>query len=91
MGCYILSIASTVFVYAIRRRGDSAELRSLNLMLLGGAAFGFVDHLWNGELFTSANIFNDLLLGTAIVASIFGIWASITYLPDILKRNAPVL
>ncbi len=91
MVCYILSVVSAVLVYALRRRCDSPELRSFNLMLLGGTVFGFVDHLWNGELFSSANPIDDLVLGTAIVASISGIWALIAYLPAIVKKDALVV
>ncbi|MEW6528427.1 MAG: hypothetical protein AB1391_00915 [Candidatus Micrarchaeota archaeon] len=87
MVCYILSVICAVFVYAIRKRVRNPELRSLNLMLFGGAIFGFVDHLWNGELFASADIFNDLLLGIAIVSSIFGIWAVVVYTTSLKKLN----
>lgn len=91
MVCYALSVASAVAVYLLRRRSDSPELRTLNLMLLGGALFGFIDHWWNGELFASPDIVNDLLLGTAIVAGIFGIWTVITYGPMLLKRQSPAV
>ncbi|VVC01352.1 Uncharacterised protein [uncultured archaeon] len=90
MACYALSVLAAGGLYLIRRKGDSAELRSLNQMLLGGAVFGFVDHLWNGELFSSPNLVNDMMLGVAIVASILGIWATMTYGPMLLKRQSPV-
>lgn len=51
------------------------EHRRLSLLLLGGATFGVVDHLWNGQLFlTGPNLPMDLLLGVVITATIFAIW-----------------
>jgi hypothetical protein len=46
-----------------------------NLLLAGGAIFGLVDHLWNGELLLlGENLFLDLMLGVAITAAIFIVW-----------------
>jgi hypothetical protein len=50
----------------------------LNLLLAGGAIFGVVDHLWNGELFLlGENLVMDLLLGVTITVSLFVVWALI--------------
>lgn len=43
-------------------------------MFYGGALFGIVDHIWNGELFTSGNIVKDLSLGVVISLSILVSW-----------------
>lgn len=89
MVCYALSVLSAAAVYAIRRRGDAPELRTLNLMFFGGALFGFIDHWWNGELFYSPDLAADMLLGLAIVAGITGTWAAMTYGPLLLKSRNP--
>jgi hypothetical protein len=57
-------------------------------MLYGGALFGVIDHLWNGELFLiSGNIVSDLLLGVVITAFIIISWAAIL----IISRSNPIL
>jgi len=44
-------------------------------LLYGGAMFGLVDHLWNGELLLLGEApLMDLLLGATITAVIFGGW-----------------
>lgn len=44
-------------------------------MLYGGALFGVVDHLWNGELFLMGEApLMDVLLGVTITAVIFAGW-----------------
>ena len=44
-------------------------------MFYGGAVFGIVDHLWNGELFAvPTNLSKDLLLGAVISAVILISW-----------------
>lgn len=44
-------------------------------MFYGGAIFGVIDHLWNGELFlVSENWVKDLLLGVVIAAAILAGW-----------------
>jgi hypothetical protein len=51
------------------------------MLLAGGALFGVVDHLWNGELFLfSGNLLSDLLLGATITATIVAAWAVIVRL-----------
>jgi hypothetical protein len=51
--------------------------------MLGGAVFGVVDHLWNGELFlVGPNIANDVLLGFAITATILAVWGVMVYLEE---------
>jgi hypothetical protein len=60
-------------VWGSQRRGPAGWW--LNLLLYGGALFGLVDHLWNGELFLLGEApLMDLLLGATITAVIFGGW-----------------
>lgn len=59
----------------------------LNLLLLGGAIFGVVDHLWNGELLlVSENWMMDLALGFVITAAIFGTWAAVVRLSSAVPQ-----
>lgn len=86
--CYTVPIASAIMTSAVWRKTKSAKVWWLNLMLYGGALFGFVDHLWNGELFLiSDNIVKDLSLGVVITLSIFAAWG----LMLALSRVNPVL
>jgi len=82
MVCYVVPAVAAVVHYATRRNivnwKTSTHQLWLGLLLLGGAIFGIVDHLWNGELFLiGENIASDLLLGVVITVSIFVIWAII--------------
>jgi hypothetical protein len=53
----------------------------LSLLLAGGAIFGIVDHLWNGELILlGENLFLDLLLGVTITIVLIVTWFVITTL-----------
>jgi hypothetical protein len=50
----------------------------LNLLLIGGAIFGVVDHLWNGEIFLIGdNLVLDLMLGVTITTVIVLIWEAL--------------
>ncbi len=76
MVCYvvplIVAIATTLF-WSSKGKGPAGWW--LNLFLYGSAIFGFVDHLWFGELFLISNAWRmDLLLGVTITAAIFGGW-----------------
>ena len=52
----------------------------LSVMLLGGAFFGVIDHLWNAELFLiSTNWIMDMALGFTITAMIVASWWVITF------------
>lgn len=73
--CYIAPLAGAVVTTAVWSRTKNAKTWWLNLMFYGGALFGIIDHLWNGELFLiSENIISDLLLGVAISAVILIAW-----------------
>ena len=76
--------------HSVQKLDQNAHKNWLNLMFLGGAIFGFLDHLWNGELFLiGPNLFSDLALGFTITAGIIGSWGIINYTPKItdLMRN----
>ncbi len=76
MVCYMIPLAAAVIssvVWGTRKKGPAGWW--LNLLLYGGAIFGAVDHLWNGELFMIGGApLVDLLLGVTITAVIFGGW-----------------
>ncbi len=86
--CYTVPIAGAVITSVAWGRTKSIKLWWLNLMLYGGAIFGFIDHLWNRELFLiSDNIAKDLLLGVTITVSILGMWGVMI----ILSKFSPTL
>ena len=92
MVCYAVPAVAAVLHYAARRNILSwrASIHQfwLGLLLLGGAIFGIVDHLWNGELFLiGENIVSDLLLGVSITVSIFVIWVIIVTLDKTAKKT----
>jgi hypothetical protein len=78
--CYIIPLVTAILSSVVWRfKGDSSPAGFwLVLLLCGGALFGVVDHLWNGELFLiGENIKSDLLLGCTITGTIFGSWGVI--------------
>lgn len=73
--CYTIPVAGAIVTSIIRHKKKDVKIWRLNLMFLGGAIFGVVDHLWNRELFlVSENLFADLLLGVVISAIIIVFW-----------------
>ena len=83
MVCYIVPTIATVIEF-IRKRNKKDQRHQLNLLFLGGAIFGIIDHLWNGELFLiSSNWVSDLTLGFTITAGIIGSWGLIISAPKI--------
>ena len=86
--CYAVPTSGAVITTAIWSKTKSVKVWWLTLLLWGGAIFGVIDHLWNGELFlVSKNIVSDLMLGVVITAVIFVGW-SITV---IMSKSNPVL
>lgn len=86
MVCYAVLLGATVLTYAARRfsriRGPQGFW--LNIMFLGGALFGVIDHAWNGELFLlGQNIFSDLALGFTITGVITAGWGLVVFGPKI--------
>jgi uncharacterized membrane protein (UPF0182 family) len=73
--CYVISLVAAIFVSVIWSKTRSYQLWWLNLMLWGGAMFGVIDHLWNGEIFVvSSNPVRDLMLGVIITLLIVAFW-----------------
>lgn len=77
MVCY--AVPTTVAVLSILYRGKHSlhtkYAQWFTLLFSGGAVFGIVDHLWNGELFLIGdNIVSDILLGFAITAALSVVW-----------------
>lgn len=86
--CYAVPVAGAVVTSFLWKRKKEVKLWWLNLMFYGGALFGVIDHLWNGELFLiSENLVRDLLLGVAISLGIVGFWFMIV----VLSKASPTL
>lgn len=73
--CYAVPTAGAIVTSFIWSRNKNVKIWWLNLLFWGGALFGLIDHLWNGELFLiSRNIASDLLLGAVVTLAILLIW-----------------
>ncbi len=82
MVCYAVPLVATVITYLGRRVKHRKDVNFfwLNLMFLGGALFGGIDHLWNGELFLMGpNFMMDIALGFTITGGIIASWSLIIY------------
>jgi hypothetical protein len=89
MACYAIPLIAAVIHYGLRMKVTGLKVNRhhlwLNLLLAGGAIFGLVDHLWNGELLLiSENLLMDLMLGVAITTTLLIVWAVFVVLE---KRN----
>ena len=87
MVCYIIPTTAAIIEYIRNRKikEKTPHKNWLNLMFLGGALFGIIDHLWNGELFLiSTNWVSDLTLGFTITVGIIGSWELIISTPKIM-------
>lgn len=77
--CYIVPAAAAVVTTFIKKK--TQKVWWLTLMFYGGAIFGIVDHLWNGELFlVSSDWVKDVLLGVVITAVTFLAWVFLSVL-----------
>ena len=80
MVCYAVPTAAAIAHFIMRRnitswKGNTYHLW-LSFLLAGGAIFGLVDHLWNGEIFFIGEyVLLDIMLGVAITVTIVVIWA----------------
>lgn len=78
--CYLIPLTSTVATFLYWRKKRDTRTWYLFLMFFGGALFGVIDHLWNGELFLiSENVVKDLILGVVITAAIFAFWKGLLF------------
>ncbi len=73
--CYAVSLLGAAATTVAWNRTKSVKIWWLSLLFYGGALFGVVDHLWNGELFLiTENLVSDLLLGAVIALSMVVVW-----------------
>lgn len=80
MVCYVVPTVAAAAVYILKQTisnwRESIYYNWYYMLLLGGAIFGVVDHLWNGELFLiGKNVLTDIALGVMITVSISIAWA----------------
>jgi len=92
MVCYIAPTLATVAVFVFRKiweKKPNIHSYWLNILLLGGAIFGVVDHLGNGELLLfGENTIMDLSLGITITIIMVFIWTVMVVL-DKVKADQP--
>lgn len=86
--CYIVPTGGAIISSLIWHKKRQTKTWWLSLMFYGGSLFGIVDHIWNGELFTSGNIVKDLSLGVVISLCILASWAVITALNKVKPVSA---
>lgn len=73
--CYTVPVAGAIVTSVLWAKTKNIKILWLNLLFWGGALFGVIDHLWNGELFFfSNNIVSDLMLGITITLAIIVSW-----------------
>lgn len=86
--CYLGPLSGAIVTSLLWKRTKSMKVFWLNLLFWGGALFGVIDHLLNGELFLiSEEIGWDLLLGAIITGIILCVWGGVVA----LSRKHPVL
>lgn len=93
MGCFVVPAAAAVAHFLMRKKitpwKHSRHHSWLNMLFLGGALFGIVDHGWNGELFAfGPNLFDDLMLGVTITAVIMMVWAGMVAAEKFSSKEA---
>lgn len=83
--CYVFPTVSAIVTSTIWNKTKSVKMWWLSLLFWGGALFGVIDHLWNGELFLiSKDWLKDLSLGVVITGVILVTWRMIL---SLAKRN----
>ncbi|MEW5816576.1 MAG: hypothetical protein AB1798_14435 [Spirochaetota bacterium] len=76
--CYTVPTTAAIVTTFMWSSKKTVQLFWLMLLFYGGALFGVIDHLWNGELFLiSEDWLKDLSLGVVIAGVIFLAWAII--------------
>ncbi|MBU1999422.1 MAG: hypothetical protein KKE64_08035 [Candidatus Omnitrophica bacterium] len=86
--CYGVPIAASIVTVFVWKKTHSLKTWWLLLLFLGGSLFGFIDHLWNKELFLiSADWAKDLALGAVITLGIFLTWGILV----LSGKNNPAL
>ncbi|MBU0471008.1 MAG: hypothetical protein KKF89_00850 [Nanoarchaeota archaeon] len=84
MTCYAVPTTAAIVHFFLRKKVDVLKNNKyqlwLNQLFLGGAIFGVVDHLWNGELFLiGENLVMDLLLGVVISVVLLMVWGLLVF------------
>ncbi len=83
--CYAVPAVGAIFTSVVWSKTRSIKIWWLNLLLWGGAVFGIIDHLWNGELFLiSQGWLKDISLGVVITVAIVLTWGIVL---SLAKRN----
>jgi hypothetical protein len=83
--CYTVPTTAAIVTTFMWRSKKTVSLFWLMLMFYGGALFGVIDHLWNGELFLiSKEWLKDLSLGVVITVVILIVWGIIL---SLAKKN----
>ena len=74
MGCYTVPAAAALIQFVFRRKNKflGEQARYLNQLYTGGALFGIIDHIWNGDLFLFS--VSDFLLGITITLGMTFTW-----------------
>jgi hypothetical protein len=93
MVCYVVPTIGALALYVFRtvKTGwhGNTYVYWLNILLLGGALFGLVDHAWNNELFfLGENVILDIALGITITLAIIIVWTLIVVF-DKVKTGEP--
>lgn len=88
--CYVGPLSGAIIASILWKRTKSHKMFWLNLLFWGGALFGVIAHLLNGELFLiSEDVFRDLLIGGVITGAILAAWGGLLYVfrkrPGLLK------
>jgi len=79
--CYAVSLLGAAATTVVWNKTKSVKIWWLSLLFYGGALFGVIDHLWNGELFLiTENLVSDLLLGVVIALSMVFVWGIMLFL-----------
>lgn len=86
--CYTVPVAGAIVTSVLWAKTKNIKILWLNLLFWGGALFGVIDHLWNGELFfISENIVSDLMLGITITLAIVVSWGVMV----VVSKTSPTL
>ena len=93
MVCYSIPAVAAIVHYFMRKKIPSMKNNPhylwLNLLFVGGAIFGVVDHLWNGELFMlGEKPILDLALGVTITLVILVVWKLIVVYDKLSTKNS---
>ena len=72
--CYAVTLVGAIATSVVWNRTRNMKTYWLLLLFFGGSIFGILDHVWKGDLFFSANIGDDILLGLFISLTILAAW-----------------